>query len=185
MHAKFLVALLGGAVGWSLTGAVAQEDDERRRRTAALPVDGQHPLHENRRRQTVLFFHGRGRVYVNRLERECVGSCATASSRIKCRAARASAVCATDSITVLERTGRGFNCGLGMFEPISQDEADSFLVGPNRAVTSTPVEPPKRRASRLQPRRGPPPNEKGRTAAAVRPCVHEISGRASRECRGA
>ena len=56
--------------------------------------------------------------------------------------ARHARLCATDTITVLERTGRGFNCDLGMFEPISREEAESLLAGPNRAVTSEPVELP-------------------------------------------
>ncbi len=94
--------------------------------------------------QTVLFFHGRGRVYVNRLERECVGLARNGKFTYEVHTgARHARLCETDSITVLERTGRGFNCGLGMFEPISQDEAESFVSGPNRAVTSIPVELPK------------------------------------------
>jgi hypothetical protein len=94
--------------------------------------------------QTVLFFHGRGRVYLNRLERECVGLARNGKFTFEVQTgARHARLCATDSITVLERTGRGFNCGLGMFEPISNEEADTFVLGPNRAVTSAPVELPK------------------------------------------
>lgn len=145
MHAKFVVALLAGAVGWSLTGAVAQEDesgadDEPLRCLSMGSIRSTKVVDD----QTVLFFHGRGRVYVNRLERECVGLLRNGKFTYQVQSgARAARLCDSDSITVLERTGRGFNCGLGLFEPISQDEADSFLVGPNRAVTSTPVEPPK------------------------------------------
>ena len=145
MHAKFVVALLAGAVAWSLTGAAAQEDesdaDDEPVRCLSMGSIRSTRVVDDR---TVLFFHGRGRVYVNRLERECVGLARNGSFTYQVQSgARAARLCSTDSITVLESTGRGFNCGLGMFEPISQEEADSFLLGPNRAVTSTPVEPPK------------------------------------------
>jgi hypothetical protein len=145
MHARFVVALLAGAAAWSLTGAAAQEDegggdDAPVRCLSMASIRSTRVIDD----QTVLFFHGRGRVYVNRLERECVGLMRNSKFTYEVHTgARHARLCATDSITVLERTGRGFNCGLGMFEPISQDEADSFVIGPNRAVTSTPVELPK------------------------------------------
>ena len=92
---------------------------------------------------TVLFYHGRGRVYVNRLERQCVGLARENKFTFQVQTgARHSRLCATDTITVLERTSRGFNCDLGMFEPISREEAESLLAGPNRAVTAKPVELP-------------------------------------------
>ena len=89
---------------------------------------------------TVLFFHGRGRIYVNRLDRECLGLLRTGRFTYQVQSgARHTRLCSTDSITVLESTGRGFNCGLGMFEPIESEEA---LEPRSRAVTSAPVEPP-------------------------------------------
>lgn len=145
MHTKVVVALLAGAVAWSLTDAVAQDDEsgaerEPMRCLSMGSIRSTRVVDD----QTVLFFHGRGRVYVNRLERACVGLLRNGTFTYQVQSgARAARLCDTDSITVLELTGRGFNCGLGMFEPISQEEADSFLLGPNRAVTSTPVEPPK------------------------------------------
>jgi hypothetical protein len=145
MHAKVVVALLAGAAVWSLTGAAAQDDegdaDDEPVRCLSMGTIRSTRVVDDR---TVLFFHGRARIYLNRLERECVGLARNGTFTYQVQSgARAARLCDTDSITVLERAGRGFNCGLGMFEPISQEEADSFLLGPNRAVTSTPVEPPK------------------------------------------
>jgi hypothetical protein len=144
VNAKFLNALLLCAAGLCSTGAAAQEgddaDDEPVRCLSMASIRSTRVVDD----QTVLFFHGRGRAYVNRLERECVGLARNGKFTYEVHTgARHARLCATDSITVLERTGRGFNCGLGMFEAISQEEADSFLLGPNRAVTSTPVELPK------------------------------------------
>jgi hypothetical protein len=144
MNAKFVVALLAGAAASSLTSVAAQQDedanDEPVRCLSMASVRSTKVIDD----QTVLFFHGRGRVYLNRLERACVGLARNGKFTFEVQTgARHARLCATDSITVLERTGRGFNCGLGMFEPISAEEADAFLLGPNRAVTSTPVELPK------------------------------------------
>jgi hypothetical protein len=145
MNAKFAVALLAGAVTLSLTSAAAQDgdgaaDDEPVRCLSMASIRSTRVVDD----RTILFFHGRGRVFVNRLERECVGLARNGKFTYEVHTgARHARLCATDSITVLERTGRGFNCGLGMFAPISQDEADTFVLGPNRAVTSTPVELPK------------------------------------------
>ena len=144
MNAKFVVALVAGAATSSLTSVAAQQDEEHNdepvRCLSMASVRSTKVIDD----QTVLFFHGRGRVYLNRLERTCVGLARNGKFTFEVQTgARHARLCATDSITVLERTGRGFNCGLGMFEPISNEEADTFLLGPNRAVTSTPVEPPK------------------------------------------
>jgi hypothetical protein len=142
MNAHLAVALLAAA---SLTGTVAQEnegggEDEPLRCLSMASIRSTRVVDD----QTVLFFHGRGRVYVNRLERACVGLARNGKFTYEVHTgARHARLCETDSITVLERTGRGFNCGLGMFEPISQDEADTFVSGPSRAVTSIPVELPK------------------------------------------
>ena len=144
MKAQFCVALLAGAATLSSTGSVAQEnedaDNEPQRCLTMSSIRSRQVVDD----QTVLFFHGRGNVYVNRLERACVGLARSGKFTYEVHTgARHARLCETDSITVLERSGRGFNCGLGMFEPISQEEVDSFLLGQNRAVTSTPVELPK------------------------------------------
>ena len=149
MNATFVVALLACVCGVSPTGAAAQDDDggaqdEPLRCLSMASIRSTKVIDD----MTILFFHGRGRVYVNRLERECVGLSRNGKFTYEVHSgARHARLCDADSITVLERTGRGFNCGLGMFEPISQDEAESFISGPNRAVTSVPVELPKREES--------------------------------------
>jgi hypothetical protein len=141
MNASLAVAWLAAA---SVMSAVAQEneggDEEPLRCLSMASIRTTRVIDD----ETVLFFHGRGRVYVNRLERACVGLARNGKFTDDVHTgARHARLCETDSITVLERTGRGFNCGLGAFEPISQDEADTFVSGPNRAVISTPVELPK------------------------------------------
>jgi hypothetical protein len=139
MNANLAVALFAAV---SLTGAVAQEnesgdDDEPLRCLSMASIRTTRVVDD----QTVLFFHGRGRVYVNRLERACVGLARNGKFTYEVHTgARHARLCETDSITVLERTGRGFNCGLGMFEPIESVEE---LELRSRAVTSAPVELPK------------------------------------------
>ena len=145
MNAHCVIGLLVCVVGLPVTGAVAQDEqggaeDEPLRCLSMASIRSTKVIDD----MTILFFHGRGRVYVNRLERECVGLSRNGKFTYEVHSgARHARLCDADSITVLERTGRGFNCGLGVFEPISQDEAESFLSGPNRAVTSVPVELPK------------------------------------------
>ena len=147
MKSRFVVALLGGAFALvSFRCGVAQDGDEPELAAEPLKCLSMASIRSTKvvDDNTVLFFHGRGRVYVNRLERECVGLAHNDKFTYEVHTgARHARLCATDSITVLERMGRGFNCGLGLFEEISRDEADAFLAGPNRAVTSTPVEMPR------------------------------------------
>jgi hypothetical protein len=144
MNAKACIALLVSAVALSVTGAAAQDEEEisgePERCLSMASIRSTRVVDDS----TVLFFHGRGRVYVNRLERECVGLTRNGKFTYQVQTgARHARLCATDTITVLERTGRGFNCGLGLFEQISRDEAQSFLNGPHPAVVSTPIELPK------------------------------------------
>jgi hypothetical protein len=134
-----------GAVALSLTAASAQDDaeanDEPLRCLSMASIRSTRVVDDS----SVLFFHGRGQVYLNRLERACVGLARYGKFTYEVHTgARHARLCATDSITVLERTGRGFNCGLGLFEPLSQDRVESVLGGPNRAVSSTPVELPEK-----------------------------------------
>jgi hypothetical protein len=150
MKSKLIAALLGGALALpSLRYAVAQDDDAPEITAEPLKCLSMASIRSTKvvDDSTVLFFHGRGRVYVNRLERECVGLARNDKFTYEVHTgARHARLCVTDSITVLERMGRGFNCGLGLFEEISRDEADVLLAGPNRAVTSTPVELPQNEA---------------------------------------
>ena len=145
MAFKLLPALLGGVVALSLGNASAQEadddeaSDEPLRCLSMNSIRGTQVLDDQR----VLFFQGRNRVFLNRLDRECLNLAryGTFSYRVK-GGARQARVCATDLITVIESTGRGLNCELGLFEPLSQEDAESLLSGPNPAVISVPVEPP-------------------------------------------
>lgn len=145
MSAKCLIAwLAGGAMGLSLMTASAQQgaeaNDEPVRCLSMSSIRSTRVVDDS----NVLFFHGRGQVYLNRLERACVGLARYGKFTYEVHTgARHARLCVTDSITVLERTGRGFNCGLGMFEPLSQDRVE-IVLGPNRAVSSRPVELPEK-----------------------------------------
>lgn len=138
-----LTALLGGAVALSFASAWAQDDDE----AAAEPL---RCLSMNSIRSTrvldderVLFFQARDRIFLNRLDRECLGLTRSGTFSYQVQSgARHARLCSTDSITVLEATGRGLNCGLGMFEPLSAEEVESLTGGPNPAIISVPVEAP-------------------------------------------
>jgi hypothetical protein len=140
MNARVVVALSAFAAALSLTRAVAQDDEEADNepvRCLSMSSIRSTKIVDD---STVLFFHGRGRIYVNRLDRECVGLLRNGRFTYQVQSgARHTRLCATDSITVLESTGRGFNCGLGMFEPI---ESEKSLEPRSRAVTSTQVELP-------------------------------------------
>jgi hypothetical protein len=95
--------------------------------------------------QRVLFVQSKDKVFLNRLDRECLGLFRNGTFTYKVQSgARHARLCDTDSITVLETTGRGLNCGLGLFEPLSQAEVDNLIAGPRSpAITSAPVELPK------------------------------------------
>jgi hypothetical protein len=142
MNVRFVVALLAVAATLSATRAAAQEQEGQGDDEAPLRCLSMASIRSTRviDDQTVLFVHGRGSVYLNRLERECIGLARHGKFTFEVHTgARHARLCATDSITVLERNGRGFNCGLGMFEPIETLEE---LELRSRAVTSAPVELP-------------------------------------------
>jgi hypothetical protein len=91
----------------------------------------------------VLFFQARDKIFLNRLDRECLGLARYGTFTYEVQSgARHARLCDTDSITVLEMTGRGLNCGLGRFEPLSQDQVESLIAGPSPAIISVPVELP-------------------------------------------
>ena len=144
MTSKVLPALLGLAA-LSLMSAAAQEDQEESsnepmRCLSMNSIRSTKVLDDGR----VLFFNARDKVYLNRLDRECLGLSHSGAFEYKVQSgARHARLCSTDSITVLETSGRGLNCGLGMFEPLSQGELESLIGGPNPAITSVPVELPK------------------------------------------
>jgi hypothetical protein len=144
MTRKSLAALLGGVAALSLATAAAQDDDEGSDEPLRC-------LSMNSIRSTkvvddarVLFFQARDKIFLNRLDRECLGLARYGTFEYRVQSgARHARLCDTDSITVLETTGRGLNCGLGRFEPLSQEEVESLIVGPNPAVISVPVALPK------------------------------------------
>ena len=139
MVVRCLAALVIGAATLMPAPAQNSRDPEEPLRCLSMASIRSTRIVDDR---TVLFFHGRGRVYVNRLERECLGLARNGKFTYQVQTgARHTRLCEHDTITVLERTGRGFNCGLGPFEPISREEAEAFSSGPNRAVESAPVEP--------------------------------------------
>jgi hypothetical protein len=158
MTRKCLTALLGSVAALSLASAAAQDDEE----------DSDEPvrcLSMNSIRQTkvlddqrVLFIEGRDKMFLNRLDRECLGLFRNGTFTYKVQSgARHARLCDTDSITVLETTGRGLNCGLGVFEPLSQAEVDNLIAGPQSpAIVSVPVEAPKE-AEPTEPAPEPPP----------------------------
>lgn len=145
MTRKVLPALLGVAA-LSLGSATAQEEDEVEASDEPLrclsmnSIRSTKVLDDNR----VLFFNARDRAFLNRLDRECLGLSRSGTFEYRVQSgARHARLCSTDSITVIDNTGRGLNCGLGMFEPLSQDELGSLTGRPNPAITTVPVELPK------------------------------------------
>jgi len=143
MTRKCMTVLLGVAA-LSFASAAAQEDeeesDEPLRCLSMNSIRSTVVVDDSR----VLFFQARDRVFLNRLDRECLGLARSGTFSYKVQSgARHARLCSTDSITVLETSGRGLNCGLGLFEPLSSEEAESVVGGPNPAAVAVPVELPK------------------------------------------
>jgi hypothetical protein len=144
MTRKCLAAFLGSVAALSLASAAAQDDeeesDEPLRCLSMNSIRSTKVLDDQR----VLFIKSRDKVFLNRLDRECLGLFRNGTFTYKVQSgARHARLCDTDSITVLETTGRGLNCGLGLFEPLSQAEIENLIAGPSPAITSAPVELPK------------------------------------------
>lgn len=139
-----LTALLGSMAALSLGMAAAQDEegsDEPLRCVSMNSIRSTKVLDDQR----VLFIQSKDKVFLNRLDRECLGLFRNGTFTYKVQSgARHARLCDTDSITVLETTGRGLNCGLGLFEPLSQAEVDNLIAGPRSpGITSAPVELPK------------------------------------------
>ena len=142
-----LAALLGGVAALSLASAAAQDDDEAS--DEPLRCLSMNSIRSTKvvDDQRVLFFQARDKIFLNRLDRECLGLARYGTFTYKVQSgARHARLCDTDSITVLETTRSGLNCGLGRFQPLSQDEVESLIVGPNPAIIAVPVELPKEEA---------------------------------------
>lgn len=145
MTRKVLPALLGVAA-FSLTGAAAAQEDEEEASNEPMRCLSMNSIRSTKVLDDgrVLFFNARDKVYLNRLDRECLGLSRSGVFEYKVQSgARHARLCSTDSITVLDTSGRGLNCGLGMFEPLSQEQLESLIGGPSPAITSAPVELPK------------------------------------------
>jgi len=146
MTRKVLPALLGVAA-LSFTGAVAaQEEDEGKASDEPLRCLSMNTIRSTKvlDDSRVLFLNARDKAWLNRLDRECLGLARSGTFEYRVQSgARHARLCSTDSITVIESTGRGLNCGLGMFEPLSPDELESLIGKPNPPISSAPVELPK------------------------------------------
>jgi hypothetical protein len=144
MARKPLAAVLAGVAALSLASATAQDDDEASdepvRCVSMNSIRSTQVVDDTR----VLFFQARDKIFLNRLDRECLGLARHGTFTYQVQSgARHARLCDTDSITVLETTGRGLNCGLGRFEPLSREQVQSLIGGPNPAAVSVPVELPK------------------------------------------
>jgi hypothetical protein len=158
MTRKALTALLGSVAALSLVSAAAQDDDESSdeplRCMSMNSIRSTKILDDQR----VLFIQARDKVFLNRLDRECLGLFRSGTFTYQVQSgARHARLCDTDSITVLETTGRGLNCGLGRFEPLSQAEIETLIGGPSPAITSAPVELPKEEPAPAEPAPEPAP----------------------------
>ena len=144
MARKTLAALLAGVAALSLASGAAQDDDASDEPLRCLSMSGIRStkvVDDSR----VLFFQSRDKIFLNRLDRECLGLARYGTFTYKVQSgARHARLCDSDSITVLDAMGRGLNCGLGRFEPLSQEEVQSLIAGPAPApaVISVPVELP-------------------------------------------
>lgn len=158
MTRKCLTALLGSVAALSLASAAAQDDEEESDeplRCVSMNSIRSTKILDDRR---VLFIQARDKMFLNRLDRECLGLFRNGTFTYKVQSgARHARLCDTDSITVLETTGRGLNCGLGLFEPLSQAELESLIGGPSPAITSAPVDLPKEEPPPAEPAPEPAP----------------------------
>jgi hypothetical protein len=82
--------------------------------------------------ETILFELRDGRMYLNSLDQDCPGLRRNNRFSYNLRTgARIPRLCHTDTITVIERSGDGFTCGLGRFEPISVVAAEDLQPAPD------------------------------------------------------
>ena len=94
----------------------------------------------------ILFYQGGGRVYLNVLERTCLGlkrggSFGWGSGRGN--GIRNTRLCSSDTISVLDHLSVGSACKLGVFRLISTDQAKELLSnGPGESEKSESAEIP-------------------------------------------
>ena len=112
--------------------AVAQDDD-------AIDDESESCLSMNLVRsaraiddRTILFELRDGRLFLSSLDQECPGLARNNRFSYNLRTgARIPRLCYTDTITVIERSGDGFTCGLGRFQPISVAAAEELQPAPD------------------------------------------------------
>ena len=96
-----------------------------------------------------ILFHLRGGdIHLNMLDETCLGLRRSGVFTYTVQSgARHARLCHTDTITVLDTTGRGFSCGLGRFHPVTETQAQD-LLNPDeatrleRTIVVEPVELP-------------------------------------------
>ena len=82
--------------------------------------------------RSILFELRDGRLFLSSLDQECPGLRRNNRFSYNLRTgARIPRLCYTDTITVIERSGDGFTCGLGRFEPISVAAAEELRTVPD------------------------------------------------------
>jgi hypothetical protein len=153
MLGRHVPALVCSALGFLVTNAAVADEDEDEDKADTKParcisigsVQTTTIVDDDR----ILFYQRNGRIYLNSLDQTCVGLARSGKFGFKVQSgARYVRVCNTDTITVLERTGSGFSCGLGEFAPVSTETAAAILGTGNteqleRAVEVQPVDLPK------------------------------------------
>lgn len=90
----------------------------------------------------ILFYMRNGDIYVNHLPRRCPGLRRERTFSYRTTMSR---LCNVDLITVLDRMGSGFqpgvSCGLGLFYPITSEEAQALKEAPPKEVQPEEVPP--------------------------------------------
>lgn len=119
------------AAGMLLTGdmdhALAEEHNNGAEHCVALSsIDRTEVVSDS----GILFFMRNGDVYLNRLPHRCPGLAVEDAFMYRTSIGQ---LCDLDIISVLDDRGFGFtpgiSCGLGMFEPVSADEAEALESG--------------------------------------------------------
>lgn len=137
-HLLLLTACLPALLVPATTSSQEDEDDGDSTCVTTRIIDRTEILDNH----TIVFHMRGGDIFLNRLDRTCRGL--TPRSTFSYRTA-SSRLCASDSITVIERAGprfeSGATCGLGIFESI-HEETLAMLKGeePDAEVRVIPIE---------------------------------------------
>ena len=149
MLAKSILTLCSGALGLAAALPAMGQDDEAHEPTPVGCISmGRVRTTTVVDEQNILFYQRGGRIYLNILDQACLGLHRNGTFTYTVQSgARYVRLCDSDTITVLEPSGRGFSCGLGEFHPVSQLQAEAMLnpseaVSFERAVVIEPVDAP-------------------------------------------